>query len=161
LPKLVRAILFCNLLLLPPSWTGYERKSTLLVASIGLYKNLNWRAMTACFLWHSVHHRTETDFYLWVLHPVAHLSNWFLMMTSIATKFQYVNSPFFIFLLTHYMLHFYILYMGPVFTENFNDFTIFIFVLSLITCIGDHRSKYRYKTYNIYASSCVLATDPL
>jgi hypothetical protein len=28
--------------------------------------------------------------------------NWFLMMPSIATKFQYVNSPFFIFLLTHY-----------------------------------------------------------
>jgi hypothetical protein len=26
------------------------------------------------------------------------------------------------------------LHMGPVFTENFNDFTIFIFVLSLITC---------------------------
>jgi hypothetical protein len=24
--------------------------------------------------------------------------------------------------------------MGPVFTENCNDFTIFIFVLSLITC---------------------------
>jgi hypothetical protein len=41
-------------------------------------------------------------------------------------------------------LHFYILYMGPVFTDNFNDFTIFIFVLSLITCIGDHGSKYRF-----------------
>jgi hypothetical protein len=26
-------------------------------------------------------------FYLWVLHPVAHLSNWFLMTLSIATKF--------------------------------------------------------------------------
>jgi hypothetical protein len=35
-----------------------------------------------------------SDFHLWVLHPVAHLSNWFLMMPSIATKFQYVNSPF-------------------------------------------------------------------
>jgi hypothetical protein len=34
--------------------------------------------------------------------------------------------------------HFYILHMGPVCTENFNDFTIFIFVLSLITCVGDH-----------------------
>jgi hypothetical protein len=42
-------------------------------------------------------------------------------------------------------LHFYILYMGPVFMENFNDFTIFIFLLSLITCIGDHGSKYRYR----------------
>jgi hypothetical protein len=42
-------------------------------------------------------------FYLWVLHPVAHLSNWFLMVPSIATKFQYVNSPFLFFLLTHYM----------------------------------------------------------
>jgi hypothetical protein len=31
-------------------------------------------------------------FYLWVLQPVAHLSNWFFMMPSIATKFQYVNS---------------------------------------------------------------------
>jgi hypothetical protein len=34
-------------------------------------------------------------FYLWVLHPVAHLSNWFFMTPSIATKFQYVNSPFY------------------------------------------------------------------
>jgi hypothetical protein len=32
------------------------------------------------------------DFYLWVLHPVAYLSNWFFMTPSIATKFQYVNS---------------------------------------------------------------------
>jgi hypothetical protein len=38
-----------------------------------------------------------------VLHPVAHLSKWFLMTPSNTTKFQYVNSPFFIFLLTHYM----------------------------------------------------------
>jgi hypothetical protein len=43
-------------------------------------------------------------FYFWVLHPVAHLSNWFLMMPSITTKFRYVNSPF-IFLLTHYFYH--------------------------------------------------------
>jgi hypothetical protein len=43
------------------------------------------------------------SFYLWVLHPVAHLSNWSLVTPSIATKFQYVSSPFFIFLLTHYM----------------------------------------------------------
>jgi hypothetical protein len=42
-------------------------------------------------------------FYLLVLHPVAHLSNWFLMTPSIATEIQYVNSPFFTFLLTHYM----------------------------------------------------------
>jgi hypothetical protein len=39
-------------------------------------------------------------FYLWVLHPVAHLSNWFLMMPSIATEFQYVNSFLFFFSLT-------------------------------------------------------------
>jgi hypothetical protein len=31
-------------------------------------------------------------FYLWVLHPVAYLSNWFLMTPLIATKFQYINS---------------------------------------------------------------------
>jgi hypothetical protein len=31
-------------------------------------------------------------FYLWVLHPVAYLSNWFFMTPSIATKFQYINS---------------------------------------------------------------------
>jgi hypothetical protein len=30
----------------------------------------------------------NVDLYLWVLHPVAYLSNWFLMMPSIATKFQ-------------------------------------------------------------------------
>jgi hypothetical protein len=40
------------------------------------------------------------DFYLWVLHPVAHLSNWFFMMPSIAAKFQYVNSLLFSFSLT-------------------------------------------------------------
>jgi hypothetical protein len=34
-------------------------------------------------------------FYLWVLYPLAHLSNWFFMMPSIATKFQYVNSLFY------------------------------------------------------------------
>jgi hypothetical protein len=39
-------------------------------------------------------------FYLWVLHPVAHLSDWFFMTPSIATKFQYVNPPSFSFLLT-------------------------------------------------------------
>jgi hypothetical protein len=55
----------------------------------------------------------------------------------------------------------YILYMGPVFTENFNDFTIFIFVLSSITYTGDHGSKHRRKTYNISTSSYVRATDPL
>jgi hypothetical protein len=32
-----------------------------------------------------------SDFYLCVLHPVAHLSNRFLMMPSIAKKFQYVK----------------------------------------------------------------------
>jgi hypothetical protein len=41
--------------------------------------------------------------------------------------------------------------MGPVCTENFNDFTIFIFVLSLITCVGDHGSsadvRHTYITY--------------
>jgi hypothetical protein len=36
-------------------------------------------------------------FYLWVLHPVAHLSNWFFMTPSIATKFQYINSLLFSF----------------------------------------------------------------
>jgi hypothetical protein len=35
-----------------------------------------------------------------VLHPVAHLSNWFLVIPSIATKFQYVNSFLFSFSLT-------------------------------------------------------------
>jgi hypothetical protein len=41
-------------------------------------------------------------FYLWVLHPVAYLSNWFFMTPSIATKFQYINSLLFSFF-THYM----------------------------------------------------------
>jgi hypothetical protein len=39
--------------------------------------------------------KLTVNFYLWVLHPVAHLSNWFFMMPSIATKFQYVNPPFY------------------------------------------------------------------
>jgi hypothetical protein len=144
-------------------------------------------------------------------------------MPSIATKFQYVNSPFFIFsfllttcfgpywplgdtrisnieqhtsqkeetknnnrrkkdlhclqladrlasqkdwrtahtikrgykcLLTLNFNIFYILYMRPV-TVNFNVFTTFI--LRLITCIGDHESKYQYR----HTSSCVRTTDPL
>jgi hypothetical protein len=33
-------------------------------------------------------------------------------------------------------------------------FTIFIFVLSLITCIGDYRSKYRCKTQHLYVKLC-------
>jgi hypothetical protein len=41
-------------------------------------------------------------FYLWVLHPVAHLSNWFLVIPSIATEFQYITPPF-LFSFTHYM----------------------------------------------------------
>jgi hypothetical protein len=44
---------------------------------------------------------------LLVTHPLlsrlVYCCSLFLMMPSIATKFQYVNSPFFIFLLTHYM----------------------------------------------------------
>jgi hypothetical protein len=35
---------------------------------------------------------SHTDFYLWVLHPVAYLSNCLHMTPSIATKFQYINS---------------------------------------------------------------------
>jgi hypothetical protein len=35
-----------------------------------------------------------TGFYLFVLHPVAYLSNWFLVIPSIATKFQYATPPF-------------------------------------------------------------------
>jgi hypothetical protein len=42
-----------------------------------------------------------SDCYLWVLHPVAYLSNWFFMTPSIATKFQYINSLLFSF----YSLH--------------------------------------------------------
>jgi hypothetical protein len=75
-------------------------------------------------------------------------------------SFNTSTPPLFSFSL-HAFLHFYILYVGPVFTENFNDFTIFMFVLSLITCIGDYGSKYRCTTYNISTSSYVLATDPL
>jgi hypothetical protein len=40
---------------------------------------------------------SKNGFYLWVLHPVAYLSNWFFMTPSIATKFQYVNSLLFLF----------------------------------------------------------------
>jgi hypothetical protein len=48
-----------------------------------------------------IHFNYIFGLYLWVLHPVAHLSNWFLVIPSIATKFQYVNS--FLFSFTHYM----------------------------------------------------------
>jgi hypothetical protein len=47
-----------------------------------------------------INSRKYIFFYLWVLHPVAHLSNWFFMMPSVATKFQYVNSLLFSFSLT-------------------------------------------------------------
>jgi hypothetical protein len=36
--------------------------------------------------------RNNKDFYLWVLHPVAYISNWFFMMPSFATKFQYIKT---------------------------------------------------------------------
>jgi hypothetical protein len=39
------------------------------------------------------HRNIYKHFYLWVLHPVAHLSNWFLVIPLIATKFQYVTPP--------------------------------------------------------------------
>jgi hypothetical protein len=38
-----------------------------------------------------IKHTITWGFYLWVLHPVAHLSNWFFTTPSIATKFQYIN----------------------------------------------------------------------
>jgi hypothetical protein len=41
------------------------------------------------------------------------------------------------------------------FTVNINVFTTFI--LSLITCIGDHGLKYQYR----HTSSCVRTTDPV
>jgi hypothetical protein len=44
----------------------------------------------------------EQRHYLWVLHPVAQLSYWVLMMASIATKFS-IRQLAFIFLLSHYM----------------------------------------------------------
>jgi hypothetical protein len=40
------------------------------------------------------HFMESEGYYLWVLHPVAYLSNWFLVIPSIATKFQYVTPPF-------------------------------------------------------------------
>jgi hypothetical protein len=110
----------------------------------------------------------------WVLHPVAHLSNWwFLMMPQSQQSFKRSAQPLFslntcfgpygpssgeIFLRTIFTT-----------TDPFHVYNltyrcympISVFVLSLITCIGDHGSKYRYKTYNIYTSSCVRATDPL
>jgi hypothetical protein len=57
-----------------------------------------------CMPWHRLHIRRISlfYFYLWVLHPVAYLSNWFFMTPSIATKFQYVKLPLISFF-THYM----------------------------------------------------------
>jgi hypothetical protein len=37
-----------------------------------------------------------TLFYLWVLHPVAHLSNWFCMMPSIAKNFNTLTPFYFL-----------------------------------------------------------------
>jgi hypothetical protein len=121
--------------------------------------------------------------------------NWFFMKPSIATKFQYVYSLFFIFpsyplhvsaptghpqlsytircgrssktahtiireykrllTLNFNIFHFYIFIYETSFTMNINVITTFI--LSLITCIGDHGSKYRYR----HTSSCVRTADPL
>jgi hypothetical protein len=47
--------------------------------------------------------QTEDECRIHIRTPHFLFFNWFLMTPSIATKFQYVNSPFFIFLLTHYM----------------------------------------------------------
>jgi hypothetical protein len=55
-----------------------------------------------CYVW-LIFFYISFIFYLLVLHPVAHLSNWFLMTPSIATKFQFVNSLFLFFIFTHHM----------------------------------------------------------
>jgi hypothetical protein len=55
----------------------------------------HWLTLVDCL-------KVTGNFYLSVLHPVAHLSNWFLVMPSIATKFQYVTPPF-LFSFTRYM----------------------------------------------------------
>jgi hypothetical protein len=48
---------------------------------------------------------------------------------------------------------------SPIHVIMLHVFTTFI--LSLITCIGDHGSKYQCKTYNISTSSCVRVMDLL
>jgi hypothetical protein len=58
------------------------------------FANLAWNTGSVAAGMQKAHER------VWVLHPVAHLSNWFLMMPSIATKSQYVNSFLFSFFLT-------------------------------------------------------------
>jgi hypothetical protein len=60
---------------------------------------MSWQSCKVFGTWHICFMDIIT-FYLWVLHPVAHLSNWFFMMPSIATEFQYVNSFIFSFFLT-------------------------------------------------------------
>jgi hypothetical protein len=84
------------------------------------------------------------SFYLWVSHPVAHLSNWFHMMPSIATKFQYVNrfSTENLLILQFYVYNFYI-------------------YIQMITCIGNTKSRHRCAACNISVSGRVRATDPL
>jgi hypothetical protein len=68
---------------------------TVLCQMHGLHR-IRWKLKSGWW----IRNDKKVNFYLWVLHPVAHLFNWFFMMPSIATKFQYVNSLLFSFSLT-------------------------------------------------------------
>jgi hypothetical protein len=71
-----------------------------------------------------------------VLHPVTHLSNWFLVTPSIATKFQYVTPPF-LFSFTHYMFR----------------------PLQAILKWGIQLDVFKDYFYYIYTSSCVRSKN--
>jgi hypothetical protein len=104
------------------------------------------------------------------LHSVAHLSNWFFMMPSIATKFQFFNSLLFSFSLTtcfgpygpssgeiynQIFLMDYFYYNGSVARTQFDAEMLHV------TCIRNTKPKYRCTTCNISTSNCVRTTDPL
>jgi hypothetical protein len=71
---------------------------------------------------------------LWVLHPVAHLSNLFLVIPSIVTKFQYIT-PSFLFSFTHYMFWpLRAIFRWGIQLDVFKDY--FYYYVKLCTCNG-------------------------
>jgi hypothetical protein len=84
----------------PKTWRSLTVHLIQTVSSACKLKQQEWHMTWETHIKNQICQQILKGFYIWVLHPVAHLSNWFLVTPSIATKFQYVNSFLFSFLLT-------------------------------------------------------------
>jgi hypothetical protein len=93
----VQTFLFiCSFQILRPSVNNRNKKKSISYVSLNFwlrfFSKYHWLCPFTFFLiFYDFLLNYRLFFYLLVLHPVAHLSNWFLMMPSIATKFEYIN----------------------------------------------------------------------